>query len=68
MVTISNSELTKAMRLIARLVSYASSDETRDKETRRQAGLLLKKLAKRKEIHDHGKLEKLAQAGDRHRN
>lgn len=68
MVTISNSELTKAMRPIARLVSYASSDETRDKETRRQAGQLLKKLAKRKEILDHGKLEKLAQAGDRHRN
>lgn len=49
MQTISNAELDQTMRLLTRLVDYADGDETRDRETRRQATRLLRQLAKRKE-------------------
>ena len=62
MQTISNAELDQTMRLLARLVDYAAGDETRDRETRRQATRLLRQLAKRKEKAQHGESIKMAKA------
>lgn len=48
MVRISNNELDSAVRLLTRLVELSQGDETRDRETRRQAVKLVKSLSKRK--------------------
>ena len=62
MQTLSNAELYQTMRLLTRLVDYADGDETRDRETRRQATRLLRQLAKRKEKAQHGESIKMAKA------